>query len=163
MSMVEGPRLDVVRVAAHDELLHEAVLAGGPIDHRLPYPKHEFRSYLVHGRGLLAHGSNDGEIEEFEVPANEAGTIRPGVYVASDGIWPMCYAPVYRGFGFPVLNSGCALVGTGQLLRRYYHFAISRGATILPRGPRGRSTCCPGPHSAPPSSRSGSARSRSAP
>ena len=129
LDVVEGPRLeaDSTRAAAYDSLLREAVLAAGPIDYRLPYPKHEFLSYAVHRRGLLAHGSNRGDIEEFEPrPANEGGALQVGVHAASDGIWPIFFATAARGQGMLVLSNGCIHVGSGDRLRRYYYFGMSR-------------------------------------
>jgi hypothetical protein len=145
--MVEGPRLqvDTPRAAAYDALL----AAGGEIDYRLPHPRHEFLSYAVRDRDLLAHGSNAHDIEEFEPrPANEPGTVQLGVFGAADGIWAMYFATVARLTrpGRLVLANGCAHTGSGDRLRRYYFFAISRDpddpATwtdgtvyLLPRGP----------------------------
>jgi hypothetical protein len=123
--MVKGPRLsvDAERAAAYDALL----VAGGEIDYRLPYPRHEFLSYAVHQHGLLAHGSNAPDIEEFEPrPANEAGAVQLGVHGASDGIWPMYFATVSRKRpGWLLQSNACYHVGSGDRLRRYYSFAIS--------------------------------------
>lgn len=125
--VVEGPRLqvDAERAAAYDALL----AAGGEIDYRLPHPKHEFLSYAVHRHGLLAHGSNAPDIEEFEPrPANEAGAVQLGVHGAADGIRPMYFATVARARrpGRHLMVNGCALAGRGDRLRRYYYFAISQ-------------------------------------
>ncbi len=128
LDVVEGPRLAMgpERAAAYDALFEEAVRTGGAVDYRLPHPRHEFLSYLVHGRGLLAHGSDRDDIEEFEPrPANEAGAIQLGVHAAADGIWPMFFATVARG-GRLVLSNGCYHVGSGDRLRRYYYFGFSR-------------------------------------
>jgi hypothetical protein len=124
--MVEGPRLhvDAERAAAYDALL----AAGGEIDYRLPNPRHEFLSYAVERHGLLAHGTNAPDIEEFEPrPANEAGAVQLGVHGASDGIWPMYFATVARGRrpGPLLMSNGCHHVGSGDRPRRYYSFAIS--------------------------------------
>jgi len=124
--VVEGPRLDVdaERAAAYDALL----AAGGEIDYRLPYPRHEFLSYAVQHRDVLAHGSCAPLIEEFEPrPANEAGGVQLGVHGASDGIWPLFFATVSRGRhpGPQLVVNGCMHTGSGDRLRRYYYFAIS--------------------------------------
>jgi len=124
LDMVEGPPLvvDADRAAAYDGLLRN----GGLIDYRLASPKHEFLSYAVARHGLLAHGSNRDDIEEFEPrPANEAGTIQLFVHAASDGIWPIYFATVARPAGRNVLVNGCAHVGRSDRLRRYYFFGIS--------------------------------------
>lgn len=124
LDMVEGPPLavDADRAAAYDELLR----TGGLIDYRLASPKHEFLSYAVARHGLLAHGSNRDDIEEFEPrPAHEAGKIQLFVHAASDGIWPIYFATVARPAGRNVLCNGCAHVGRGDRLRRYYFFGIS--------------------------------------
>jgi hypothetical protein len=124
--VVAGPPLEVdaERAAAYDALL----AAGGEIDYRLPHPRHEFLSYAVQHRGVLAHGSCAPLIEEFEPrPANEAGGVQFGVHGASDGIWPLFFATVSRG-GHPgpqVVVNGCMHTGSGDRLRRYYYFAIS--------------------------------------
>jgi hypothetical protein len=125
--MVEGPRIDVdaARAAEYDALL----AAGGEIDYRLPHPRHEFLSYAVLRRGLLAHGSNALEIEQFEPrPANEVFAVQLGVHGASDGIWPMYFATVARltGPGRLMLVNGCVHIGSGDRLRRYYFFSTSR-------------------------------------
>lgn len=92
------------------------------VDYRLPYPKHEFLSYLVHHRGLLAHGSNLDDIVLFEPrQANDAGTYLTGVYAADDGIWPMFFAVVARGGGRLTNDPGDAAswtTGTVYLLPR---------------------------------------------
>jgi len=122
--MVEGPRLrvDAARAAAYDALL----AAGGDIDYRLPHPRHEFLSYAVDRHGLLAHGTNAPDVEEFEPrPANEAGATQLGVHGASDGIWPMYFATVARRPGLNLMVNGCRHTGRGDRLRRYYYFAIS--------------------------------------
>lgn len=126
--LVEGPRLEVdaARAAEYDALLAE----GGEIDYRLPHPRHEFLSYAVLRHGLLAHGSNAHDIREFEArPANEAVAVQVGVHGAADGIWPMYFATVARLRRPPgrlLLVNGCVHIGSGDRLRRYYHFAISR-------------------------------------
>src|SRR5215472_7265767 len=130
LHVVEGPRLavDETRAAAYEVLLREAASTGGTIDYRLPHPKHEFLSYLVHHRGLLTHGSNSDDIEEFEArPTTEGlGVVPSAVHAASDGIWPIYFATVARGVGLLVLSNGCFHAGRGDRLRRYYYFAISR-------------------------------------
>jgi hypothetical protein len=127
LDMVEGPRLalDPARAAVYDALLERAVRGSGVIDYDLALPKHEFLSYLVHRRGLLAHGSNRDGIEEFEPrPANDLGTHLTGVYAASDAIRPMYFATVARGRGRQGLYNGAVVFGSGSALRRYYFFAI---------------------------------------
>jgi hypothetical protein len=130
LRVVEAPRLavDGTRAAAYDALFREAIMAGGAIDYRLPHPKHEFLSYVVHHHGLLAHGSNSDDIEEFEArPTTEGIGVAPSaVHAASDGIWPIYFATVARGVGLLVLANGCFHSGRGERLRRYYYFAISR-------------------------------------
>src|SRR5262245_13132794 len=97
LDVVEGPRLvvDESRARLFDDALTAAAQGGGLVNYRLPYPKHEFLSYVVHHRGLLAHGSNLDDIVLFEPrQANDAGTYLTGVYAADDGIWPMFFAIV---------------------------------------------------------------------
>ena len=119
--------VDRDRAAAYDALWDEAALTGGAIDYRLPYPKHEFLSHVVHRRGLLAHGSNRDDIEEFEPrPANDAGTFLVGVFAAADSIRPMFFATVARRPGRQGQYNGCFMTGRGDRLRRHYFFAITR-------------------------------------
>ena len=128
LDMVEGPPLvvDAARAAAYDDLLRDAVRGGGRIEYGLPHPRHEFLSYVIRRHGLLAHGSNLHDIEEFEPrPANEAGAIQLGVHAASDGIWPLYFATVARGRGRLVQANGCVHTGSGDRTRRWYFFAIS--------------------------------------
>lgn len=129
LDTVEGPRptVDPTRAAAYDALWDEAASAGGVIDYDLPYPGHEFLSYVVHRRGLLAHGSNRDDIEEFEArPANDAGTHLVGVYAAADAIRPLFFATVARGPGRQGQCNGCFMTGRGDGLRRHYFFAMTR-------------------------------------
>lgn len=129
LDVVEGPRLvvDESRARQYDDALTAAAQGGGLVDYRLPYPKHEFLSYVVHHRGLLAHGSNLDDIVLFEPrQANDAGTYLTGVYAADDGIWPMFFAIVARGGGRLGLYNGSHHVGRGDRLRRFYLFSITK-------------------------------------
>lgn len=128
LDVVEGPRLpaDPARAAAYDALLDEAIRRGGEIAYDLPHPRHEFLSHAVHRRGLLAHGSNRGDIAEFEPrPANDAGTVLVGLHAASDAIRPLYFATVARRPGRMGMYNGGFVIGRGGDLRRYYFFAIT--------------------------------------
>jgi hypothetical protein len=128
LDVVQGPLLpaDRARAAAFDALLDRAVRDGGEIPYDLPHPRHEFLSHAVHRRGLLAHGSNRGDIEEFEPrPANDAGTVLVGLHAASDAIRPLFFATVARRPGRMGTYNGGFVIGRGDRLRRYYFFATT--------------------------------------
>lgn len=129
LDVVEGPRLAVDESSARlfDDALTAAALTDGLVEYRLPYPKHELLSYLVHRRGLLAHGSNLDNIALFEPrESNDSGTYLTGVYAADDGIWPMFFATVARGGGRLGLCNGVLHIGGGARLRRFYLFSITK-------------------------------------
>jgi len=129
LDVVEGPRLtvDAVRAAQYDALLDGVRGTGGPISYDVAHPKHEFLSYAVHHRGLLAHGSNRAGIEEFEPrPADEGGTRQVGVFAADDAIRPMGFATVSRARRPWGQYNGFYRTGRGEALRRFYVFAIAR-------------------------------------
>jgi hypothetical protein len=123
LDIVEGPRLavDGSKARLFDDALTVAGQGDGLVDYRLPHPKHEFLSYVVHRRGLLAHGLNLDNIVLFEPrEANDSGTYLTGVYAADDGIWPMFFATVARGGGRLGLYNGAHHIGRGARVRRLY-------------------------------------------
>jgi len=122
-------------LAAFDALF-ERSLAGGPnmlIDYALPWPRWQFISHIVESRQLIAHGSQDGDIRQFEPrqshDAHPFGN-RQAVYGASDGLWSMYYAILDRST-HPMLlvNSAARLEREdGSLGDPFYFFSISRPA-----------------------------------
>jgi hypothetical protein len=109
--------------------------------------------YLVSRHPVLLHGSDNGEIEEFEprrrgFDTNPHGNIM-GVYATNDGIWPIFFAildhSVYRG----MMNNGvwyetgesqevdfpaddCSPTTLGEA-RKWYWFSLNQ--EMLPKRP----------------------------
>lgn len=87
--------------AAFDALFDHAVTAGPNtlIDYCLPWPRWQFISHVVESKALIAHGSQNGDIEQFEPrqsrDAHPFGN-RKAVYGSSDGLWSMYYAILDR-------------------------------------------------------------------
>ena len=121
--------------AAFEALFNRAV-ADGPntlIDYDLPWPRWQFVSHVVESRRLIAHGSQNGTIEQFEPrqshDAHPFGN-RKAVYGASDGLWAMYYAVLDRA-SHPMLLLNSAMrveLEDGALSDPFYYFSISRPA-----------------------------------
>ncbi len=118
------------------ESLFDHVVASGPntlIDYNLPWPRWQFISHVVESRGLIAHGSQNGAITQFE-PRQSQDTHpfgnRKAVYGASDGLWAMYYAVLDRA-SHPMLLLNSALrveLESGALSEPGYFFSISQPA-----------------------------------
>jgi hypothetical protein len=124
--MVEGPvfAVDEDKRAAFDASWTATRGEGILPDDALPYPKHEFLSYLVHRRGFLLHGGGTTEGGLLAPTlATDFGRRRSGVFAASDGIWPIFFATLDRGVAGDIFN-GCLHGGRGSRLRRFYFFFI---------------------------------------
>lgn len=107
--------------AAFDALV-DATPEGAQVDYRLDPPRWWFLHHLVR-RGFVLHGSNETEIEEFELRANfDAHNVRrvEGVFASDDAIWPLYFATVERVRSGRGLINWC--VHQGRVSR--YLFAI---------------------------------------
>ena len=120
---------------AFDALFDRSV-ASGPnalIEYDLPWPRWQFISHIVEQRNLIAHGSQNGAIAEFEPrqshDAHPFGN-RQAVYGASDGLWSMYYAILDRAAHPMLLVNSAARVelDNGALSDPFYFFSISRPA-----------------------------------
>ncbi len=93
---------------AFDELV-DATAEGAAVDYRLEPPRWWFLHHLV-GRGFVLHGSNNGEIAEFEPRGNfDAHNVRhvEGVFASDDAIWPLYFATADRQGGRRGLINWC--------------------------------------------------------
>jgi hypothetical protein len=111
-----GPEPDPATLAAFDQLLSEATLAGpdAPLDYRLAAPKWQFLCHAADHGGYVLHGSGTGDIAEFEPRQSndieEFGN-RRAVYAASDGLWAMYFAIIDRDRYVTSLYNGCCRLG----------------------------------------------------
>lgn len=130
------PPMPGADAAAAFEALFDHSIASGPnvlIDYDLPWPRWQFISHIVDQRNLIAHGSQDGAITEFEPrqsqDAHPFGN-RQAVYGASDGLWSMYYAILDRAAHPMLLVNSAARVelDSGALGDPFYFFSISRPA-----------------------------------
>lgn len=121
--------------ATFDALFDRAVAAGSNtlIDYHLPWPRWQFISHIVESRQLIAHGSQNGTIRQFEPrqshDAHPFGN-RKAVYGSSDGLWSMYYAILDRA-AHPMLlvNSAARIeLSDGTLGDPFYFFSISQPA-----------------------------------
>lgn len=76
---------------------------GGPIDYRLPYPKHEFLRFASDQDAVLFHGSGKPDIDEFqprrasyELRDRSGRGNRQAVYATQDALWSTFFAIVDR-------------------------------------------------------------------
>ncbi|HEV2518104.1 MAG TPA: hypothetical protein VGV07_22830 [Devosia sp.] len=130
------PPMPGADAAAAFDALFDRSLAKGPnalIDYNLPWPRWQFIAHIVEARALIAHGSQNDAITEFEPrqshDAHPFGN-REAVYGASDGLWSMYYAILDRA-AQPMLlvNSAARLeLEGGALGDPFYFFSISRPA-----------------------------------
>ena len=98
--------------AAFDALV-AAAPAGAAVDYRLGPPRWWFLHHLVR-RGFVLHGSNAGEIDEFELRGNfDAHNVRhvEGVFASDDAIWPIYFATADRRAGRRGLINWCEHAG----------------------------------------------------
>lgn len=129
--------LDAQTVADFERLFAEAVEPGigAVIHYDLPEPKWKFLCYLCDEKGLVLHGSGNGEIEEFEPrqPLDEGEfSGQKAVFAASDGLWPMYFAIANRdpGGGVRSLLNACFRLyqPDGSLSDPYYFLSINKEA-----------------------------------
>ncbi len=106
-----GPDPDATTIAAFERLFASAVApgTGAAIAYTLTAPKWQFLCYLCDTKGVLAHGSGQADIAEFEPRQSsdvaEFGA-RRAVYAASDGLWGKRQVSVHgkqsgRQVGYP--------------------------------------------------------------
>src|SRR5687768_10004779 len=137
--------LDAETQAAFDGLLSDTLRKGhgAKIDYNLSAPKWQFLSYLCDRKGLLAHGSGNPHIEEFEPRQSndvlEFGN-RRAVYAAYDAISTMYFAIVHRDRYVTSLANACfhIVASDGTLLGPFYFFSIN--ADALPHHPSRQGT-----------------------
>lgn len=123
--------------AAFDALYDRTIAAGANtlIDYDLAWPRWQFICHIVESRQLIAHGSQDGAIAEFEPrqshDAHPFGN-RQAVYGASDGLWSMYYAILDRAAHPMLLVNSAARVelADGSLGDPFYFFSISQPALV---------------------------------
>lgn len=130
------PPMPGAEALAAFEALFERSIADGPnalIDYDLPWPRWQFISHIVEARNLIAHGSQNADIAEFEPrqshDAHPFGN-RQAVYGASDGLWSMYYAILDRATHPMLLVNSAARVEheDGSLGDPFYFFSISQPA-----------------------------------
>ncbi|MBL8594466.1 MAG: hypothetical protein JNK01_17410 [Devosia sp.] len=122
-------------LAAFEALFGRSLASGANalIDYDLPWPRWQFISHIVETQNLIAHGSQNGDIREFEPrqshDAHPFGN-RQAVYGASDGLWSMYYAILDRATHPMLLVNSAARVELedGSLGDPYYFFSISQPA-----------------------------------
>lgn len=129
--------------AATFDALWEAALRRGDgraIDFDAPYARHHFLCYLVERKGVVLHGSNDPNINQFEprrrsVDGSVAGN-RRAVYACADGIWPLYFAVVDRKRYRGSLRNGAFPIESrlGDRGRAYY-FSLNRDELSRAPGP----------------------------
>jgi hypothetical protein len=107
---VPFPRLAQPDIAAFDALL-EQTPDGGLVDYRLAQPKWWFLHHQI-ARGYLLHGTNEAEIAEFRVNAQDDahGVPIEAVFASDDAIWPIYFAVVNRPVAQSYIN-WCEHVG----------------------------------------------------
>jgi len=137
--------LDAGTVETFERIFTAAVEPGrgAEIEYDLPAPKWQFLAYLCDTKGLLAHGSGNPHIEEFEPrQSNDVAEFgnRRAVYAASDALWAMYFAIVDRDGHVKSLMNACFRVveEDGSRSEPYYFFSVNGDA--LPHKPWRRGT-----------------------
>lgn len=99
------------------------------INYTLPYPKHQFLTYLVQKDAVLLHGSNNPAIAELtpKIQTDWNGNQLNAVFATIDSIWPFFFATVqhkgYRGS----FRNGCFVIGkSDDPEKRYYFFSLNK-------------------------------------
>jgi hypothetical protein len=124
---------DAATLGGFDALYERCRIAnGGFVDYALDVPIWQFLCHIADTRDVLLHGSNQGDIEEFE--PRTAGDpdpfcSLPAVYAASDGIWPLYFAVLDRSVPMWMVN-GCLRLRLPDAseVGPYYYFSVSRPA-----------------------------------
>lgn len=119
--------------AAAFERLYAGQVAPGDgraISFDLAAPRWQFLCWLVESHGVLLHGSDRDDIEQFALHhPNDKDPFadRPGVFAASDGIWAMFFAVVNRPVAPSLVNASFVAV-EGQVRTSYYYFSVNADA-----------------------------------
>ncbi len=137
MRRLVAPRIDLGsdKVTAFENAFASAGTQGR-IEYELPYPKHEFLSYLITKSDVVLHGSGNGAIDVFEPTwqTDYFGRVRRAVFAASDGIWPMFFAILDRSRYHGSLRNVCYWdVDDDGKRQKCYGFSIN--AAFLERQP----------------------------
>lgn len=105
-------------LSAH-EAEFDTLIATTPIGEAVRYDSDAPRWWLLHHlvrHGFVLHGSNNGEIDEFEPRGNfDAHNARhvEGVFASDDAIWPIYFATADRTGGRRGLINWCVHAGPG--------------------------------------------------
>jgi hypothetical protein len=103
-----------------------------PIKLSEKYAKHEFLSYMINQKGLLARGSNQAETQLFEPQEGTDFFGNPTGFIvaAEDGIWPIFFAIINRdNEELHAVWNACKWVKTdaGEL-HKLYSFSLNQEA-----------------------------------
>ncbi len=135
-----GPHPDATTIAAFERLFASAVApgTGAAIAYTLTASKWQFLCYLCDTKGVLAHGSGQADIAEFEPRQSsdvaEFGA-RRAVYAASDGLWALYFAVLDRERQVTSLVNACLRVVDAQGRRSAPLYFFSINADALPQQP----------------------------
>ncbi len=114
----------------------EAIIAAAGNDGQLrydsAYPKYRFIDYVVQRHNMVAHGTNQMNIEEFENRRQTLfdGKLADAVFTSRDGIWAIFYAILDRDKLAGNFRNGCFKSPKNE---RYYFFSLTK--TTLDRQP----------------------------
>jgi len=115
-SEAEASAFDAIISAAGDD---------GQLQYDLSYPKYRFIDYLVERHQLVAHGTNQMNIQEFENRRQTLydGTVADAVFASRDGRWAIFYAILDRSKIAGNFRNGCFRSPKND---RYYFFSLTK-------------------------------------
>jgi hypothetical protein len=99
------------------------------IQYELNIPKYKFLAHIAQTRGVIFHGSNNNEIEQFE-PRRQTlfnSQMVTAVFGTKDPIWPIFYAVFRRAALIGNFRNGAVCVGGSG---KVYHFYSLTKATM---------------------------------
>ncbi|PWV90957.1 hypothetical protein DFQ01_1397 [Paenibacillus cellulosilyticus] len=99
------------------------------IQYELSTPKYKFLAYLAQTRGVILHGSNNTEIEQFE-PRRQTlfnNQLVTAVFGTKDPIWSIFYAVFRRAALIGNFRNGAVSAGSGG---KAFHFYSLTKATM---------------------------------
>lgn len=127
--------LDAPKQQAFDELWQKTVMQGEEwVDYNLPYPKHQFLTYLAKVKGLMMHGSNNPHIEVLKPIRNSTDSMKhgnvSGIYGEPDGIRPIFFAVVDRSQITGTTNTAHTAVMPDGTESRWYFLSVDVDAWL---------------------------------
>ncbi|WP_409274599.1 hypothetical protein V1499_06005 [Neobacillus sp. SCS-31] len=109
----------------YEKMYEEAAAGNLEINYSSRFEKHRFIQYIAATKNVILHGSNNGEIGEFEARRQTLynGQFVNAVFGTKDGIWPLFYAVLDKNRVKGGIRNACLKVEGG---RPHYFFSLNK-------------------------------------